>query len=75
MKQITSLDRFVLYLDRTLVFLAVVLFLWVQSVHGDFVPLILGIACMVGWVFTSRHLLGVFKKPEDGETKKEETKP
>lgn len=72
MRHITGLDRFMFYLDRALVVLACMLFLWVQTVKGDFIPLLLAVCCMVGWVFCTRYLHGIFKKVEgdvDVETK------
>lgn len=61
-----SFDRFIIILDRVLVLLACMFFLWVQAVKGDFIPLCLGIGCLVGFFFTSRYMLRNFKEtPED----------
>ena len=62
-----SFDRFILILDRVLVLLACMFFLWVQAVKGDFIPLCLGIGCLVGFFFTSRYMLRNFKETVEHE--------
>jgi hypothetical protein len=59
-----SFDRFILILDRVLVLLACVFFLWVQAVKTDFLALCLGISCLVGFFFTSRYMMKNFKETE-----------
>lgn len=58
----SSFDRFILILDRILVILACLFFLWVQAVKDDFMPLCLGILCLVGFFFTSKYMLNHFKE-------------
>lgn len=60
----TKKDRVILIIDRVLLVIGMLSFLWVQTLQRDFRILVIGLICCLGLFFTSRYMLVNFKDTE-----------